>query len=364
MVAAGCATHQRPPVVSEEPIVDLNKSSVFFTQESAPAGVFSEYLIAPGDELDVLYQITTWRQQEGDFVLAVDHTVSVKFPRQLGLDETERIRPDGCISLPHLGQVKVVGKTVRELSEELRTRYAEILKDPELYVVVPEFRSAIKELKADLHTAPRGLSRLVTVRPDGFATFAMVGDQYVAGQTVPEVNRILNEKYKTILPGLSVDLFLEKTAGSLIYVLGEVTEPGPKKILKPTAVIEALALAGSHTPKAKLGEVIIVRRSGDKLKAGKMDVREALRKKESQFFYLQPDDIVYVPKRAISRMGEAMRDIADIVLFNGWGVGISFEMQTSRTKNRATTVTTSAGPAGTTQTTSTTTSQGSQKYGF
>ena len=204
---AGCAT----PGAKHATLNQELQAAPFSCGEGLPAaGVFGTYRITPGDQLNVLYQLNTWQPEEG-FALAVNHTVAVKFPKHPELNETELVRPDGRISLPYLGEVSVAGMTVEELARELRTQYEKVLKDPDLYVVVPDFRTASGELKQDPHTAPRGLSRLVTVRADGYATFAMLGDVRVAGRTLPEVSDDLNARYSRLLHGMRADLFLDKS---------------------------------------------------------------------------------------------------------------------------------------------------------
>jgi len=313
----GCSSTNEIPIGRE---VTLEKTTFSFNQDVYPFDLFPEYRLMSGDVLDVLFQIRTWIEKE-KFKLAIDHVITIKFIHAPELNETQRIRPDGSISLPYLGKIRVIDKTVSELSTELKKRYSHILQNPDLYVVVPEFRSRIKELKRDLHTAPRGLSRLVTVRPDGHVTFPMVGDVFVANKTIPEVNESLNEMYDKILPGLHVDLFLEKHAGSLIYVMGKVTTPGAYRILKYISVLEALTLAGGYLPGAKLDSIIVLRRHEKKIVATRVNLLDALDlNSNSKLFYLQPDDIVYVPKTWISSTAEVMNDVADVIMFRGWGV--------------------------------------------
>ena len=320
---AACAGNKELSPGSE---VSLGKTTFSFDKDTYNYALFPEYRIVPGDVLDVLFQIRTWVKKE-EFRLAIDNEISVKFIHNSELNETQLVRPDGSITLPYLGEVKVIGKTVQELTKELKKSYSSILKNPELYVIVPEFRSAIKELKKDLHTAPRGLSRLVTVRPDGYVTFPMVGDIFVANRTVPEITKELNAKYKDILPDLHCDLFLERHAGSVIYVVGQVRKPGAYKIVKPISLAEAMSLAGSYLSSARLDSVIVVRKHEDKLVATRVDLKAALSMEEgSEFFYLKPDDIVYVPKTWISKAAEVARDISDIIFFRGWSLGFSWEL--------------------------------------
>lgn len=330
-----CAKKEIIPVGAEIP---MDRTTFSSTRDQFNFDLFPEYHMKPGDVLDVLFQIRTWVERKR-FLLAVDHVIAVKFVHAPELNEEQRIRPDGTVSLPYLGDVHVLGMTTEELTSQLKKRYSKILNNPDIFVVVPEFRSRIKELKKDLHTAPRGLSRLTSVRPDGYATFPMVGDVFVANRTLPDVTETLNDMYENILPGLHVDLFLERTSGSVVYVLGQVKTPGSYPLIKPISTIEALTLAGSYIEGAQLNSVIVVRKFEKKIIATRVDVEKTLDLK-SPFFYLEPDDIVYVPKTWIKNTGEVMRDLADVVLFNGWGLGFGFSWELHRAGTTPTTTTT------------------------
>jgi protein involved in polysaccharide export with SLBB domain len=88
-------------------------------QPPAPAAAAADsapmYRLVPGDTLDVKF----------DFV-----------PE---LNENVKVRPDGYISLQRIGEVRVQGRTASELTELLETRYAEILKRPDLTVIVRDY---------------------------------------------------------------------------------------------------------------------------------------------------------------------------------------------------------------------------------
>lgn len=374
VMAGGCGNIPK----EEEPVeIEVAQTTFAEDQDQAPFKLFREYLIQPGDVLDVLYHIDS-HAEEGNFRLAVDYQVTVKFVHLPSLNETQIVRPDGTISLPYVGQVQVADMSVAELTSLLKEEYSKVLKNPELYVLVPSFRENINEFKRDLRTAPRGLSRLATVRPDGYATFAMIGDVFVADRTLPDVNGILNDFYKGVLPGLRVDLFLQETAGSRIYVLGEVNNPGAFSIQKPTSVLQALSLAGSALNHAKLSRILVIRRRHEKnlvdsyskfqdqkarnqdsraegmfetadgwmvmdgqtaaqipveggphdkpslLMARVVDLTKILKMEpDAEMFYLQPDDVVYVPMRQITNIAAICRDVGDILFFRGWSLGAS-----------------------------------------
>lgn len=323
---SGCMSRTDLKVGEES---ELERQTLSVSDNPYPFDLFTEYKIQPGDLLDVLFQFSTWIERS-EFRLNVDHTVSVKFPNTPELDTLEqKIRPDGTITLPYIGKTHVTGKTIDELTEELEKKFSETIRTPEIYILVPEFQSAINELKKDLHTAPRGLSRLVTVRPDGYATFPMVGDIFVGYRTIREVNNELNKLFDKVVQGLHCDLFLEKTAGTQIYLVGELKNPGGFNIVKPTTILEALALAGGPLPSANLDSVIVARRHENRIVATRLDVDKLLAvKKHSKFMFLQADDIVIVPKSRLANAAQIAQYIRDISFFNGYGIGFGWELHT------------------------------------
>ncbi|RBH37583.1 polysaccharide biosynthesis protein, partial [Pseudomonas sp. MWU13-2860] len=74
--------------------------------------------------------------------------------------------------------------------------------------------------------------------------------------------------------------------------------------------------------KARLDSVVIMRRNGNQVQAVHYDVEKALSGDASQIAYLQPDDMLFVPKTTLASAGDLARQLADVVLFQG--VGFSF----------------------------------------
>jgi polysaccharide export outer membrane protein len=306
--------------------VPMEKATFSFSQSEKPYELLPEYKISPGDVLDVVFQIHTWAEVK-EFKIGIDNRVSIKFIHTPELNESQMVRPDGNISLPYLGEMKVVGKTVGELTAELKQKYTNILKEPELYVTVPEFRSGLKELKADLHDSGNGLGRLTSVRQDGYATFPMIGDVFVANHTISEMTKALNERYESFLPGLQVDLFLKTQTGSKLYVLGMVAKPGAYSIKKPVSVLEALAISGGFLQGAQLRSVVVLRKNDDGYFARRININDVLKcKKGANLFFLYPDDVLYIPKNFISTASDLGKDLSNILFFKGVGFSFSYDL--------------------------------------
>ncbi len=298
------------------------RTTFSFDQGTYPSDidVFPEYRIIAGDVLDVFFQINKVLMKE--YRISLYDSISVNFIDLPELNiEKQKVLPDGTITLPFIGHIFVAGKTSVELEKEIKKKYQKYLKDPELYVTISDFEGRIEQIRQDLKTAPRGLSKLIYVRPDGFATLPIEGEVLASGKTIRQVNKILQSRYQNVLPGMKVDLFLHKSAGAVIYVLGEVVRPGAYEMKKPVSVIEALSLARGYTFKAQLNSVIVCRRHENKLFAQKVDVQSLLEfKKGTAFFYLKPDDIVFVPKSPVSSLAEFMSQIGDIIFFRGFSI--------------------------------------------
>jgi polysaccharide biosynthesis/export protein len=316
----GCAKKGELPPDFEKP---YERTTYSFDQGTYPSDqdLFLTYKITPGDVLDVMFQIQAQKAEE--FKIDLYHEMQIVFPDLPDLTHTQKIMPTGDIVLPYIGQVHVLGLTLNEVHTLLEEKYEKILLDPQLSVTVTNMDARIEQIRKDLHTAPRGLSKLVNVRSDGYATFPLVGDFFVAFKTLKQVNALLQEKYEAYLPGMQADIFLHEQAGSVVYMLGELNEPGTYKVDKPVSLLQAMTMAGSFTNDAKLENIIVFRRHEQKLIARSINLENLLSLKDSEaFFFLKPEDIVFVPRTRISSLAQLMQQIGQIALFDGWGIGI------------------------------------------
>src|SRR5688500_402914 len=76
---------------------------------------------------------------DGAYLLSAGDLIEIKFMLNPELNETVRIRPDGRISMPLVGEMLVARTTIAELSTRLATAYEEILRTPSVTIQVREF---------------------------------------------------------------------------------------------------------------------------------------------------------------------------------------------------------------------------------
>lgn len=129
------------------------------------------------------------------------------------------------------------------------------------------------------------------VNDSGYISFPLLGNFYVKGQTIAEIEKSLTNSVSEIVQGASV---VVKLVLYNISVLGEVNLPGKYTIYNDRVnVFEALALAHDLTGFANRSKVQIIRSEGNINNIVTLDLlsKDIL---SSPYYYLQPNDIIYI----------------------------------------------------------------------
>ena len=147
-------------------------------------------------------------------------------------------------------------------------------------------------------------NQVVTVQPDGYITLREVGDLLAAGHTLPEVTDSIRAAYSKILhdPVISVD---PKDFEKPYFVVGgQVGKPGKFDYRGDVTLTAAIAIAGGFTDMSKHSQVLLFRRVSDQWTEAKIiNVKKMLESKNLQEDpELQPGDMLFVPKNAISKI--------------------------------------------------------------
>jgi polysaccharide export outer membrane protein len=219
---------------------------------------------------------------------------------------------DGTFTFPLIGRIKASGLTIREFEVELKKRLQDgFFKNPQVTVGIEEYRSQrvfvvgevrepgtypltggmrlIEALARAGPTLPSASGEALVVRAKpGAATDGPV----LPGQdVVAEVIRVDIRDLQRGSLSQNVQLFDGDTVfvprAELVYVFGEVKNPGSYPIRSDTTVLQALSLAGGATERAALNRIRIVRM----VKGEKKEIRAKLDD------LVQPGDTIIVPER-------------------------------------------------------------------
>lgn len=78
--------------------------------------------------------------------------ISFLYNKDFNLDEI-KVRPDGRISLPLVGEVRAAGMTPSQLDSIITSEYATILKQPEVTVILSDFAESVVYVLGEVNAA-------------------------------------------------------------------------------------------------------------------------------------------------------------------------------------------------------------------
>ena len=75
----------------------------------------------------------------GIYRIQVGDVLNVNFFKTTQLNQTLKVGPDGDLYLPIVGRIRVAGRTVDDITEELTEGFSKEMVDPQITVSVAEF---------------------------------------------------------------------------------------------------------------------------------------------------------------------------------------------------------------------------------
>jgi len=144
-----------------------------------------------------------------------------------------------------------------------------------------------------------------TVRPDGNISLELIREVRAQGKTPAELRDELMRLYDPHLKAPEIAVVARSFYNQRVFVGGQVLRPGEVEIPGRMTALEAIMEVGGFDLRvAERKDVIVIRYSGDKRYAYKLNLKEATAGKETEPFYLQPKDIVYVPRTTIAKINQ------------------------------------------------------------
>ncbi|ABQ26544.1 polysaccharide biosynthesis/export family protein [Geotalea uraniireducens] len=228
--------------------------------------IAGDYIIGEGDGLD----ISVWGVKE--------------------LNVTVRVRPDGKITIPGLGDVKATGVTPLELQATLGAKFKELVKNPIVTVSVREItNSKVYVFGGGVNSGVYDLNRRTTLlqllcvignstvsgaanRNTSAGAGAKVAD-YKKAYILRNGKKLKQDFYKLFVDGdVSEDIVIETNDAIFIpqllekniYVLGAVNTPKVIEYREGMTIMEAVLESGGFTKFAKQNDTEILRKDGKK----------------------------------------------------------------------------------------------------
>ena len=97
----------------------------------------------------------------------------------------------------------------------------------------------------------REMSADVIVRPDGRISLPLLNDVDVAGLTPDQIRERVTDAAKKFVEEPTATVVVKQINSRKVYITGSVERPGPFPLLRPTTILQLIALAGGLREFAK-----------------------------------------------------------------------------------------------------------------
>lgn len=254
-------------------------------------------------------------QTAANYVIGPQDVLTIQVFDQADLGGKYTVESDGTFSFPLIGRVKAAGMTLREFEAELKKKLADgYFKNPQVTVAVEQYRSQRVFVMGEVRqpgpvaltggmTLIEALARAGSTLPSASGEVAVVrAPPGTQGPVLPDAVKpdpkqgieVFRVNIRELEAG-SLDQNIELRDGDtifvpraeLIYIFGQVKNPGSYGIQKDTTVLQALSLAGGVTQSGAMGRIRIVRMVNG--------VKKEFRVKLTDI--VKPGDTIVVPER-------------------------------------------------------------------
>jgi len=135
------------------------------------------------------------------------------------------------------------------------------------------------------------------IRLDGKIAMPLVGDVQAAGLTPDQLQQNLIKLYAPQISASDVTVAIMSSSFP-VYVTGCVLAPGRVLSDQPITALEAVMQAGGFDySRANLRKVHVIRRENDTSQSYVLNLKGVLKGDDKNDFFLQPNDIIYVPEK-------------------------------------------------------------------
>ena len=223
-------------------------------------------------------------QSAADYVIGPQDILLIQVFDQPDLGGKYTVEADGTFTFPMIGRVKAGSLTLRGFERELKVRLADgYFRSPQVTVAVEQYRSQRVFVMGEVRqpgpvaltggmTLIEALARAGSTLPTSSGEVSIVRAARANGEGGPAMpgqdaaTELFRASIRDLQSGsLSQNIELHDgdtifvPRAELVYVFGEVKNPGGYTVQKSTTVLQALSLAGGVTEHGAMNRVQVMR---------------------------------------------------------------------------------------------------------
>jgi polysaccharide export outer membrane protein len=232
------------------------------------------------------------------------------------------IGPDGIITLPLVGDVRLANMTREQAREELTVRLRPYFTHPHVTIGVQEYVSNQVTVLGRVESPGR---QRFDHPPTLAEVLANAGALPILDKQATLTrcaimrgrNKLIWVDLKALLNGdLAYNIrmkkgdivFIPDSADTSVYVLGAVITPGSYRLTPGMTILDALAQAGGPSRDAQPRQIGVYRAGAQEVEI--LEFGAIIAPDRQTNFALEDGDVVFVPESGLGRFGYAMRQIA------------------------------------------------------
>jgi protein involved in polysaccharide export with SLBB domain len=292
----------------------------------APYDAAAEPLVV-GDQIQIdLYPSA--RLDERTYTIGVEDRLRLDVADHPQMTREQMLAlPDGSISVPEIGRVLVVGKTLDQVSAEIVAGLRRAhFRDPRVTLSVQESDTRLRSLLNHLANRSSVDADIVQIPDNGTLSLPYL-PQFAALKPVDVLRDDITKAYRQVFGNrIEVAVKLRQARPRQIFVFGEVTHPGPIDFTPKLSSMAAVAAAGGPTLAGATSQLVIYRALPDgRHAAWRIDLQGQLAAPaEAQAWVsLMPNDVIYVPKSGVALVNDAIEQYIRRMLPLPANIGIS-----------------------------------------
>lgn len=294
-------------VLTAQNIANFASPARGFSATNLPGGGGWSYAVGPGDILSVI---------------VFDHPELTlpAGPQRSAAESGFQVASDGTITYPYVGSIRASGRTAGQIREDLSTRLADFIPNPQVEVRIAAYNSQSVVVSGAVEMPNRqpltsvSLSLIEAVNAAG--GFSDTADQRIV--SIQRGGRVFTVDMRGFLEGGLAQNNPVLRNGDIVnvprrraeeaYLLGEVARPDVVDLsLEPITLTQAITRSGGlQQPRANARGVLVFRADGDITRVFQLDTSTPEGLLLGTRFVLEPRDIVYVMRSSLQRWNDTI----------------------------------------------------------
>ncbi len=243
------------------------------------------------------------------------------------------VGPDGHITMPLVGPVRVADTTREDAARDVRDRLTSYYLRPSVVLRIDQYtanrvtvlgrvQNPGTILFEDQPTLLQALAKagpLPVIDKQATLTRAAIfrGREQVAWVDLRQLLNRVNPAYNIRLrPGDLI--YIPDSSDTMVYVMGEVHRPGAYRLTPDMALLDALAQAGGPTEDGDISGITLYRPERQAIQGTPLEGLITGERKLN--FSLKEGDVIYVEKRGIAKAGYLLRQLMPGLSFMTFGL--------------------------------------------